>query len=282
MRWRGRRQSGNIEDRRGTRVSGGMIGGGIGTVVLALVAMYFGVDPSAVLQMAGGGGGTVTEVPYTESAADAEKREFVATVLAETETAWTEQFAAMRGEYRLPTLVLFAESVRTGCGDASSGMGPFYCPPDEGIYIDTTFFDDMERQLQAGGDFAHAYVIAHEVGHHVQNLLGISGQVQEMRQRVGQAEGNQLSVRVELQADCFAGLWGNRANKAGILEPGDVEEALRAAAAIGDDRLKSNAGGSVHPDSFTHGTSEQRNRWLHRGLDTGSFEACDTFKAAAL
>jgi hypothetical protein len=282
MRWRGRRQSGNIEDRRGTRVSGGMIGGGIGTVVLALVAMYFGVDPSAVLQMAGGGGGTVTEVPYTESAADAEKREFVATVLAETETAWTEQFAAMRGEYRLPKLVLFAESVRTGCGDASSGMGPFYCPPDEGIYIDTTFFDDMERQLQAGGDFAHAYVIAHEVGHHVQNLLGISGQVQEMRQRVGQAEGNQLSVRVELQADCFAGLWGNRANKAGILEPGDVEEALRAAAAIGDDRLQRNAGSSVHPDSFTHGTSEQRNRWLHRGLDTGSFEACDTFRAADL
>jgi hypothetical protein len=281
MRWRGRRQSGNIEDRRGTRVSGGMIGGGIGTVVLALVAMYFGVDPSAVLQMAGGGG-TVTEVPYTESAADAEKRKFVATVLAETETAWTEQFAAMRGEYRLPTLVLFAESVRTGCGDASSGMGPFYCPPDEGIYIDTTFFDDMERQLQAGGDFAHAYVIAHEVGHHVQNLLGISGQVQEMRQRVSAAEGNQLSVRVELQADCFAGLWGNHANKAGILEPGDVEEALGAAAAIGDDRLQRNAGGRVHPDSFTHGTSEQRNRWLHRGLDTGSFEACDTFKAADL
>ncbi|MEX2149447.1 MAG: neutral zinc metallopeptidase [Steroidobacteraceae bacterium] len=282
MRWRGRRQSGNIEDRRGTRVSGGMIGGGIGTVVLALVAMYFGVDPSAVLQMAGGGGGTVTEVPYTESAADAEKRQFVATVLAETETAWTEQFAGMGGEYRLPTLVLFAESVRTGCGDAQSGMGPFYCPPDEGIYIDTSFFDDMERQLQAGGDFAHAYVIAHEVGHHVQNLLGISGRVQEMRQRVGQAEGNQLSVRVELQADCFAGLWGNRADQAGILEPGDVEEALGAAAAIGDDRLQRNAGGSVHPDSFTHGTSEQRNRWLRRGLDTGSFEACDTFKAADL
>lgn len=259
-----------------------MIGGGIGTVVLALVAMYFGVDPSAVLQMAGGGGGTVTEVPYTESAGDAEKRQFVATVLAETETAWTQSFAAMGGEYRLPTLVLFAESVRTGCGDASSGMGPFYCPPDEGIYIDTSFFDDMERQLQAGGDFAHAYVIAHEVGHHVQNLLGISGRVQEVRQRVSQAEGNQLSVRVELQADCFAGLWGNHANKAGILEPGDVEEALRAAAAIGDDRLQRNAGGSVHPDSFTHGTSEQRNRWLHRGLDTGSFEACDTFKAADL
>jgi predicted metalloprotease len=259
-----------------------MIGGGIGTVVLALVAMYFGVDPSAVLQMAGGGGGTVTEVPYTESAEDAEKRQFVATVLAETETAWTREFAAMGGEYRLPTLVLFAESVRTGCGDAQSGMGPFYCPPDEGIYIDTSFFDDMERQLQAGGDFAHAYVIAHEVGHHVQNVLGISGRVHEMRQRVGQADGNQLSVRVELQADCFAGLWGNRANKACLLEPGDVEEALRAAAAIGDDRLQRGGGGSVNPDSFTHGTSEQRNRWLHRGLDTGSFEACDTFKAADL
>jgi hypothetical protein len=282
MRWRGRRQSGNIEDRRGTRVSGGMIGGGIGTVVLALVAMYFGVDPSAVLQLAGGGGGTVTEVPYTESAADAEKRQFAATVLAETETAWTDEFAAMGGDYRLPTLVLFAESVRTGCGDATSGMGPFYCPPDAGIYIDTSFFDDMERELQAGGDFAHAYVIAHEVGHHVQNLLGVSGRVQDMRQRVGEAEGNQLSVRVELQADCFAGLWGNRADKTGILEAGDVEEALRAAAAIGDDRLQRHAGGSVHPDSFTHGTSEQRNRWLQRGLDSGSFEACDTFKAADL
>jgi predicted metalloprotease len=282
MRWRGRRQSENIEDRRGMRVGRGVVGGGIGSVALVLLAMYFGVDPSVVLQMAGGGGGTVTEVPFTETAEDAEKREFVATVLAETETAWTEQFAAMGGEYRLPTLVLFAESVRTGCGDASSGMGPFYCPPDEGIFIDMTFFDDMEKLLQAGGDFAHAYVIAHEVGHHVQNLLGISGQVQAMRQRVSQAESNQLSVRVELQADCFAGLWGNRANKAGILEPGDVEEALRAAAAIGDDRLQRNAGGSVHPDSFTHGTSEQRNRWLHRGLDTGSFEGCDTFKAADL
>lgn len=281
MRWRGRRQSENVEDRRGTRVGRGVVGGGIGTVALVLVAMYFGVDPAVVMQLAGGGG-TVTEVPFTESAEEADMRAFVATTLAETETAWTGEFAAMRGEYRLPTLVLFRESVRTGCGDAESGMGPFYCPPDEGIFIDMTFFDDMNTQLKAGGDFAYAYVIAHEVGHHVQNLLGISGRVQEQRQRVGEVEGNQLSVRIELQADCYAGLWGNHAGKAGILEEGDIEEGLRAAAAIGDDRLQRNAGRSVAPDSFTHGTSEQRNRWLRRGLDTGSFEACDTFAAADL
>jgi hypothetical protein len=161
-------------------------------------------------------------------------------------------------------------------------MGPFYCPPDESIFIDMSFFKDMATQLRAGGDFAYAYVVAHEVGHHVQNLLGISGSVQELRQRVSEVEANQLSVRVELQADCFAGFWADHANKAGILEPGDIEEALGAAAAIGDDRLQRHAGRAVDQDSFTHGTSEQRNRWLRRGLDTGSFEACDTFKAAAL
>jgi uncharacterized protein len=282
MRWRGRRQSENIEDRRGMRVGRGVVGGGIGTVALVLVAMYFGVDPSVVLQLAGGGGETVTQEPYTESAQEAELRELVAVTLAETETAWTEQFAAMRGEYRLPTLVLFRDAVQSGCGTADAAMGPFYCPPDERVFIDLTFFDDMATQLQAGGDFAYAYVVAHEVGHHVQNLLGISDRVHERRQRVGEVEANQDSVRLELQADCFAGLWGNRANKAGILEAGDVEEALRAAAAIGDDRLQRNAGRAVVPDSFTHGTSEQRNRWLRRGLDTGSFEACDTFKAADL
>jgi predicted metalloprotease len=283
MRWRGRRQSGNIEDRRGIRIGrGGMVGGGIGTVALVLLAMYFGIDPSVVMQGVGSGTVTTSEVPVAESAEEAEMRQFVAVTLAETETAWTGQFAAMGGEYRLPTLVLFRERVQSGCGIAESGMGPFYCPPDERIFIDMSFFNDMATQLKAGGDFAYAYVVAHEVGHHVQNLLGISGRVQEMRQRVGAAEGNQLSVRVELQADCFAGLWGNHADKAGILEPGDIDEALGAAAAIGDDRLQRNAGRAVDQDSFTHGTSAQRNRWLRRGLDAGSFEACDTFKAADL
>jgi len=283
MRWRGGRQSDNIEDRRGLRVGRGAVGGGIGAIALALVAMYFGVDPSVVMQIAGGGGGTTTtEVPFTESEHEAEFRQIAGFTLAQTETAWSEQFAAMRGAYEPAKLVLFREAVESGCGVADSGVGPFYCPADRQIYIDLTFFDQMASQLQAGGDFAYAYVVAHEVGHHVQNLLGISGRVQEMRQRVGEIEGNQLSVRVELQADCFAGLWGNHAGRAGVLESGDVEEALRAAAAIGDDRLQRNAGRAVVPDSFTHGTSEQRNRWLNRGLETGSFEACDTFKSADL
>ena len=262
------------------RLGRGMVGGGIGTVALVLLAMYFGIDPSVVLQGVGSGAVTTTDVPINESAQEAEMREFVAVVLAETETAWTEQFAAMGGAYRVPTLVLFRERVESACGIAESAMGPFYCPADERVFIDMAFFDDMARQLQAGGDFAYAYVVAHEVGHHVQNLLGISDRVHGSRQRAGEVETNQLSVRLELQADCFAGLWGNRANKAGILEPGDVDEALAAAAAIGDDRLQRNAGRAVVPDSFTHGTSEQRNRWLRRGLDTGSFGACDTFEAA--
>src|SRR5918995_3812006 len=283
MRWRGGRQSDNIEDRRGMRVSRGVVGGGIGTIALALVAMYFGVDPSVVLQMAGGGGGTTTtEVPFEETPEEAQWREIAGFTLGQTETAWGEQFAAMGGQYQPTKLVLFRENVESGCGVADSRMGPFYCPADQQVYIDVLFFNQMAEELRAGGDFAYAYVVAHEVGHHVQNLLGISGRVQEMRQRVGEVEGNQLSVRTELQADCFAGLWANHAGRAGVLEPGDVEEGLRAAAAIGDDRLQSNAGRSVSPDSFTHGTSEQRNRWLHRGLKTGSFEACDTFKSAEL
>ena len=282
MRWRGGRQSDNIEDRRGLRVGRGLVGGGIGTVALALVAMYFGVDPSVVLQMAGGGGTTTTEVPFEESPEEAERRQIAGFALAQTEESWGEQFAAMRGQYQPAKLVLFREAVESGCGLAESGMGPFYCPADQQIYIDLSFFDQMATQLQAGGDFAYAYVVAHEVGHHVQNLLGISSQVQEMRQRGGEIESNQLSVRVELQADCFAGLWGNYAGKKDVLETGDLEEALGAAAAIGDDRLQRNAGRAVAPDSFTHGTSEQRSRWLRRGLDTGSFDACDTFKAADL
>jgi predicted metalloprotease len=283
MRWEGRRQSSNIEDRRGMRVSrGGLVGGGLGTLAIALLVMFLGGDPTPILQGAGNAPVETTTEPYVESPEEADRRAFVATMLADTEDLWTRQFADMGGAYQKPTLVLFREAVESRCGVADSGVGPFYCPPDEGVFLDMTFFDEMAAKLQAGGDFAYAYVVAHEVGHHVQNRLGISDRVNEMRQRVSEVEGNQLSVRIELQADCFAGMFGNYAKAQGIIEPGDFDEGLRAASAIGDDRLQRNSGRMVIPDSFTHGTSEQRQRWLHRGIETGSFEACDTFKAADL
>jgi predicted metalloprotease len=278
MRWQGRRQSGNVEDRRGMRVGRGVIGGGIGTVALVLLAMYFGVDPSVVLQGAGNvQTGPATQEPYTESAAEAGWREQVAVVLADTEDAWAAEFRQMRGEYREPKLVLFSGAVDSGCGFAEAAMGPFYCSADERVFIDLAFFGELDARLGAGGDFARAYVIAHEVGHHVQNLLGASGRVQDLRRRVGEVEGNQLSVRLELQADCYAGLWARHAQAAGVLEPGDVEEALNAASAIGDDTLQRNAGRAVVPDSFTHGSSDQRVRWFRRGMEAGNTEACDTF-----
>jgi len=283
MRWEGRRKSGNIEDRRGMRVSrGGLVGGGLGTLAIALLVMFLGGDPTPILQGTGNAPVETTTEPYVESPEEADRRAFVATMLAATEDLWSRQFADMGGAYQKPTLVLFREAVESGCGVADSGVGPFYCPPDGGIFLDMTFFDEMAAKLQAGGDFAYAYVVAHEVGHHVQNRLGISDRVNEMRQRVSEVEGNQLSVRIELQADCFAGMFGNYAKAQGMIEPGDFDEGLRAASAIGDDRLQRNSGRMVIPDSFTHGTSEQRQRWLHRGIETGSFEACDTFKAADL
>jgi predicted metalloprotease len=283
MRWEGRRQSSNIEDRRGMRVSrGGLVGGGLGTLAIALLVMFLGGDPTPILQGAGNAQVETTSEPYVETPEEKTRRDFVATMLAETEDLWSQQFAAMGGAYQKPTLVLFREAVDTGCGVADSGVGPFYCPPDEGVFLDMTFFDEMAAKLQAGGDFAYAYVVAHEVGHHVQNRLGISDRVTEMRQRVSEVEGNQLSVRIELQADCFAGMFGNYAKAQGMIEPGDFDEGLRAASAIGDDRLQRNSGRMVIPDSFTHGTSEQRQRWLHRGIERGSFEACDTFKSADL
>jgi predicted metalloprotease len=283
MRWEGRRQSDNIEDRRGMRVSrGGLVGGGLGTLAIALLVMFLGGDPTPVLQGAGNAPVQTTTEPYVENAAEAKRREFVATILATTEDLWREKFATLGGQYQPPRLVLFREAVDSGCGVAESGVGPFYCPPDDGVFLDMTFFDEMATKLQADGDFAHAYVVAHEVGHHVQNRLGISSRIHEMRPRVSEAEGNQLSVRLELQADCFAGIFGNYADKQGMIEPGDFDEGQRAASAIGDDRLQRKAGGMVIPDSFTHGTSEQRQRWLHRGIETGSIEACDTFKAADL
>jgi len=281
MRWLGRRQSENIEDRRGMRVSRGMVGGGIGTLAVVLLALYFGVDPSVVMQGVGTQSVQTTEEPYAESPNEAEWRQQIAVALAETENAWNAEFKTLGGDYREPTLVLFNGAVESGCGFAQAAVGPFYCPLDEDVYIDLTFFDQLDAQLGARGDFARAYVVAHEVGHHVQNLLGISTRVHEMQQRVGEVEANQLSVRLELQADCYAGLWAHRADKyAGILEPGDIEEALNAASAVGDDRLQRSAGRGVVPDSFTHGSSEQRQRWFRRGFETGSVEACDTFKAA--
>lgn len=283
MRWRGRRQSENIEDRRGSRVGRGVVGGGIGTVVLVLLAMYFGVDPSVVMQGVGEQGGTVTNEPYTESEQEAEWREQIAVTLAETEDSWGAIFRERGGEYRAPTLVLFSGAVESACGYAEAAMGPFYCSPDEKAFIDLGFFQELQARLGAGGDFPRSYVISHEVGHHVQHLLGISGRVHELRQRVSENEGNQLSVRLELQADCFSGLWAHHAARvAGILEPGDIEEALDAASAIGDDTLQRNAGRAVVPDSFTHGSAAQRQRWFRRGYDSGKFDDCDSFKEADL
>jgi len=286
MRWIGRRQSDNIEDRRGMRVGRTAGIGGVGLVAVYLISMYFGVDPRVLL-----GGIETSQVdtqpgssePYQETANEAKQREFVAVVLADTEDVWGAVMAGKHGSYRKPTLTLFSGAVESGCGTAESATGPFYCPADEHVFIDLSFFDEMEQQLGAPGDFAQAYVIAHEVGHHVQKLLGISERVQEQRQRVGEIEANQQSVRLELQADCFAGLWAKHADQAAsILEAGDIDEALGAASAVGDDRLQRRASGEVVPDSFTHGTSEQRARWFRRGFDTGTLEACDTFKEADL
>ena len=286
MRWQGRRQSDNIEDRRGMRVGRTAGIGGVGLVAVYLISMYFGVDPRMLL-----GGIETSQVgaqpgssePYQESAHEAEQRQFISVVLADTEDVWGAVMADMRGSYRKPTLTLFSGTVDSGCGRAEAATGPFYCPADEHVFIDLSFFDDMEQQLGAPGDFAQAYVIAHEVGHHVQKLLGISERVQEMSQRVGEIEANQQSVRLELQADCYAGIWTRHAEDTShILEPGDIEEALGAASAVGDDRLQRRAGGQVVPDSFTHGTSEQRARWFRRGFDAGTLEACDTFSAADL
>jgi len=282
MRWEGRRQSGNIEDRRGMRVSrGGLVGGGLGTLAIALLVMFLGGDPTPVLQQAGNAQVQTTNEPYVESPNEAEWRQQIAVTLAETEDAWNAIFTKLGGQYREPVLVLFGGAVESGCGFAESQMGPFYCPPDEKLYIDLSFFDQLGPELGGRNDFARAYVVAHEVGHHVQNLMGVSNRVHELRQRVDQIEGNQLSVRQELQADCFAGVWAHHVQRyAGILEAGDVEEAMRAAAAVGDDTLQRSAGRSVVPDAFTHGSAEQRMRWFTTGFQSGSVEACDTFKAA--
>ncbi|MDX1568844.1 MAG: neutral zinc metallopeptidase [Xanthomonadales bacterium] len=284
MRWRGRRQSTNVDDRRGKRTGGpGLKIGGIGGLVLIVVALYFGVDPRILLQGQGVSSTSSPSEPYQPTAAEQERAAFVRVVLAYTEDVWSTLFRNANRTYEEPTLVLFTDAVSSACGFAQAAIGPFYCPADKQVYIDLSFFDALARRFGAPGDFAQAYVVAHEVGHHLQTLLGISQQVHAQRRQLSQAEGNQLSVRQELQADCFAGVWAHHADKMqDIIESGDVEEALNAATAIGDDTLQRKSGNQISPESFTHGTSEQRVRWFRRGLETGDLDQCDTFAADRL
>ena len=291
MKWEGNRESDNVEDRRDGGGGGrGLLGGrsiGIGTIVIALVGGWiFGINPLTILSLLSGGGGVEQvqqQAPAQRPPADDRMAKFVSTVLADTEDVWKEVFAKGGSTYKEPRLVLFRGATQTACGQGQAAMGPFYCPGDQKVYIDLGFYETLTRQLGAPGDFAQAYVIAHEVGHHVQNLLGISGKMDQMRGRVSQAEYNALSVRLELQADCFAGLWAQKAQTSRqILEKGDVEEAMNAAAKIGDDALQRAGQGQVVPESFTHGTSAQRQRWFDTGFKTGSVKACDTFSARNL
>lgn len=285
MKWRNRRVSNNVEDRRAeTGVSRGIKTGGIGVVVVTLAAMYFGVDPEIILSLMDNSGNqspSTQQSTYRPSAEQQELGQFVGTVLADTEDTWNKIFRQSGQRYQEPKLVLFTDAVRSACGNAEAAMGPFYCPGDYKIYIDLGFYKQLKNQHDAPGDFAQAYVIAHEVGHHVQNLLGISGKVHNAQRSMSREKGNQLSVRLELQADCFAGLWAHHTEKAKrILEQGDIEEALNAASAIGDDRLQKQARGYASPESFTHGSSKQRVKWFKKGILGGSIQECDTFSAS--
>jgi predicted metalloprotease len=275
------RRSTNIEDRRGMRM-GPAMGGGIGGIAILLIALFLGVDPGALLNSAP----QVTEpLSPADSAALANdpNRVLVDQVLADTEDTWNEIFRTSGQDYEEPSVVIYSGMTQSACGTGQAAMGPFYCQLDRDIYIDLSFFEDLRSRFGADGDFAQAYVIAHEVGHHVQNQLGISERTVAQRQRSGEAESNQLSVMQELQADCFAGIWANHANRARrILEAGDIEEGLNAAAAIGDDRIQRQTQGTVVPESFTHGSSEQRVRWFRRGIEAGDVQQCDTFNARAL
>jgi predicted metalloprotease len=297
MRLGRERPSRNIEDRRGMGGGFGMPGGGMripiggrggigigGIIVLLLLWLVFGINP---LELLSGGGVQIPRQTETQTrtgeVANDQMKDFVARVLGSTERVWTEKFQAMGRRYEPPTLVLFSDAVRSACGMAQAAVGPFYCPPDQKVYIDLSFYEEMERRFGASGDFAQAYVIAHEVGHHVQSLLGIADKVTQARMQAPEAEANDLSVRMELQADCLAGVWAKSADdSAQILEAGDIEEGLNAATAIGDDRLQKRSQGYVVPESFTHGSSEQRVRWFKRGLDTADMNQCETFKTQSL
>ncbi|MDH4316581.1 MAG: zinc metallopeptidase [Gammaproteobacteria bacterium] len=281
MRWRSNRHSKNIVDRR---AGGGnrLVGGGIGTIVVILAALYFGIDPSFLIEgMQTASVSDSASHPKGEDLANDPLADRVSRVIADTEQVWQAVFAEKGQRYEEPRLVLFRGATRSACGLGEAAMGPFYCPADQNAYIDLGFYQELEQRFGAPGDFAQAYVIAHEIGHHVQNLLGISGEVQKMRQRLSEPESNSLSVRLELQADCLAGVWAKRSQNL-LLEEGDLEEALNAASAIGDDRLQRQTRGTVTPDSFTHGTSEQRRRWFKRGLEQGEPDSCDTFSTGKL
>jgi uncharacterized protein len=283
MLWRGQRQSENVEDRRGMSRGGMAIGGGLGGVVVLLIALLLGADPRQLLEQLPG----ESTAPGTESSrpinpAEEELKQFSLTVLASTEDVWTDLFRKSGRQYRKPTLVLFTDQVRSACGLAGAAVGPFYCPGDEKLYLDFSFFEELETRFRAPGDFAEAYVIAHEVGHHVQRLLGTMDRVDAARGRLSEAQANELSVRLELQADFLAGVWAHYAQRKGLLEQGDIEEALGAASAVGDDRLQRENQGYVVPDSFTHGTSEQRIRWFRKGLETGDIRQGDTFNTRSL
>ena len=300
MRWKAGRRSQNIEDARGRTASRGAGGGGIpvglfrllgtktGLIIagIAVIGMFFGVDPLMVLGLLTGNGQVTSQSAAPSRPVTAEQQklaDFVSVVLADTEDTWKVLFQEQGMQYRDPTLVLFSGSVNSACGHAQAAMGPFYCPGDQKVYIDLSFYQDLKQRHNAPGDFAQAYVIAHEVGHHVQTLLGVSAQVRQKQKSVSKAQANQLQVRMELQADCFAGLWANKANTArNILEEGDIDEALNAASQIGDDTLQKQGQGYVVPESFTHGSAKQRSRWFRQGFQLGTLAACDTLAANAL
>ena len=283
MLWRGQRQSENIEDRRGMGRGGLAVGGGLGGIVLLVIALLLGADPRQLLQQSPGqapSAGTQNSRPLNPQ--EEELKQFSATVLASTEDIWAELFRQEGETYRKPTLVLFTDQVSSTCGEAGAAVGPFYCPGDQKLYLDLSFFNELQTRFRAPGDFAAAYVIAHEVGHHVQRLMGTMDKVDAARGRMSEEQANQLSVRLELQADFLAGVWAHYAQQKGILEAGDIEEALGAASAVGDDRLQREGQGYVVPDSFTHGSSEQRIRWFRKGLETGDIRQGNTFNARSL
>ncbi len=281
MEWKGRRKSGNVEDRRGSRGGGLAIGGGLGGLIIILLFTFLGGNPMELLN------GTSVDVPdntvpYEETAEEHELAEFVSVVLADTEDVWSEVFEEQGMTYENPKLVLYTDVVQSACGTANSAVGPFYCPGDHKLYIDLSFYEELRDRFQAPGDFAMAYVVAHEVGHHVQTLLGTSQKVNALRSKLSETEFNKYSVRMELQADYFAGVWAHHEQEMNLLEEGDIEEAINAASAVGDDRIQKQARGYVVPDSFTHGTSEQRKRWFMKGFKSGTIEGGDTFNAANL
>jgi len=283
MLWKGRRESDNIEDRRGIGGGGIAIGGGLGGIVILIIALLLGADPRRLLeQMPTTDPNAGSTASRSANAEEEEMKKFVGVVLAETEDTWTDVFQQLGKQYTKPKLVLFTDQVNSACGQAGTAVGPFYCPGDQKVYLDLAFFQELKTRFRAPGDFAEAYVVAHEVGHHVQDLLGTMGRVNQAQRGLGGGQANQLSVRLELQADFLAGVWAYYAQKKGILEVGDIEEALGAASAVGDDRLQRESQGYVVPDSFTHGTSEQRIRWFRKGFQTGDIRQGDTFSTRAL